>query len=1464
VEIGIDLARCRETEAANCDPRLGMNRSSIFETAARASSRAVVFLSLLCLFFAPSSGQAADLQISEVELVSQNQLIIRFVAEGNRTYTLLEGRTVDGIDVAVATISVANPGLASFTHAPATHEAFYRIEQVEDAALALSTIADTSPRDGERGVSVHRETIVRFTQPLAEGILIGTNALVAEFAGRQILARVVPGLDRRSLTLFYLEPLPAGARLKITVHGDELRDELNVPVDVDGDQMPGGMAVFFFDTTSSAAVAGTVVVGQVFASELVAGSDTGTNAVNRPLSGVIVTVDGAEESLRAVTGVDGRFQLTNAPTGRFFVHIDGRAIVNVGAGIRYPDLAYYPFVGKAWEAQAGRTNLAGGDGLIYLPLIRQGTLRSISLVTNTVITFPPSIIASNPALAGVTVNVPAGALFSDDGRQGGQVGIAPVPPDRLPGPLPPGLRFPLVITVQTDGPSNFGEPVPVCFPNLADPTTGVVLAPGAKSALWSFNHDTGEFEIVGSMTVAADGKLVCSDPGVGILAPGWHGVQQGTQGGGGPPGDDPDQPEQCPNPSLQPKEPSSPIDLSNFGGKGNRLPGSRSPPLYSTPQRSYGAGGSNPVLAHTGEKRESAIDLQIPGIGFDFIWYRVYRSAHGINTEQGNNWDYGYNVSIKQRGLIVQMSSGSGRRVGFRRSLLQVNRYQRAGAFFEIEAPTNAPPSITYEDGRVIEFAPFGPSPSGGKMVRMTDRNGNSLRFEYDSLGRLVTIIDTLNRPIQVAYNPQGFIASVTDFSGRSVRYTYYVAGESGGSPGDLKSVTTPVVVGTPNGNDFPEGKTTTYTYSKGLADENLNHNLLTITDPRRNDPRDPAYGEGPYVENVYATTTDPRDPNYDRVIRQILGGDVIDFVYVPKTPSPENHYTALKVIVNDRMGNVVEHFFDGGGRNIMIREFTGRAPNPRAPTTELANRPVNRLREDDPPYFETRHQYNLDAKVIRTWHAGGAITEYGYEGGYGTNTFFAVVGRPTSWNPSTPPRKRSQLVEIRRKVGTHPVGADQTELLESYGYDADLSCGSCGPNYFTRHTDARGNHLLRQYDDRGNLIAQTNRIASVVDRFAYNARGQLTQHIHPDNGSGHKRKDTYHYHETGVQRGYLSAIIVDDGGFNLTTRFEYDAVGNLIRQIAPRGHDTQYVFNALNQVVREISPEIVDGAGIRYLRDYHFDANNNLIRQEIENRIALLDGGGVVSTNPTWTTHFEYDRLDRLSRTRQEADPDRYITTEFTYDPNGNPALIRYGEATAGRQTNNAQLLMYDERNMLFWAIRAPTGVEQSTTQFDYDANRNQIRRHLGLEDGTSTYQQIYDAYNRIVVARDPMGNVTTNRYDPNGNKTNTDTSGELIDLPGSDNNTRLYEAEFAFDPLNRLMAKNVGFFRATDQSPYGDGVASTRFTYADNGSMIITVNDLAYGTTNRFDTASRLPQFGMRRGTSKSLPTTRTPIGV
>ncbi len=391
----------------------------------------------------------------------------------------------------------------------------------------LTTLNSTSPSDREEGVALSRESILRFSAPI-DPQTANASSIRVEIGDQPLDPRIYVSADRRSITLFQVDPLPAAATVRVTIDGSLLRDARGINVDSDADGSEGGAKTFSFTTVDPATIPGTIVCGRVVASE-VAADDTG-NSVDRPLEGATISVDGFESLMRATTDANGNFCLNPAPASRFFVHIDGRTATN---GI--PVGGYYPTVGKAWEPDPGAlVNI----GTAYLPLVVPGTLQPVSPTTPTVIHFPPAVLALFPGFSDVKITVPPGALFYDDGAAGGMAGIAPVPPNRIPGRLPPGLEFPIVITVQTDGATNFDPPAPVCFPNLPDPVTQSLLQPGEKSALWSFNHDAGRWETAGMMTVSPDGTLVCTDPGVGLRAPGWHGARPGSSGSGGGAGDD--------------------------------------------------------------------------------------------------------------------------------------------------------------------------------------------------------------------------------------------------------------------------------------------------------------------------------------------------------------------------------------------------------------------------------------------------------------------------------------------------------------------------------------------------------------------------------------------------------------------------------------------------------------------------------------------------------------------------------------------------------------------------------------------------------------------------------------------------------------------------------------------------------------------------------------------------------------
>lgn len=391
----------------------------------------------------------------------------------------------------------------------------------EDLRLrpADAVMFDHSPFEYETGVALQREIELYFSQPI-EPSSLDRRACTVLWGETELNVRLHVGADRRHAKVFPEVRWPSGANLVVRLDGKFLRSANGRRVDVDRNQRIGGKYEFSFRTLDTTRVAGTDVCGRVFASEMYPAGTNPDSMPSLPIPGVVVRVDGVP-GLFATTDDSGNFYLRDVPAGEFFVHVDGTTAKWAPYGM------YFPNVGKSWIAEPGKLNFVGD---VYLPGIAFSTLQPVSQTAPTSIRMSPEQLAAVPdpelrqQLMQVELTVPADSLFWDDGRRGGMVGIAPVNSDRLPGALPPDLRFPLVITVQTDGAENFDQPAGLAFPNLGpDP-----VPPGGKTALWSFNHDTGRFEVVGPMTASQDGTMLYTDPGVGIRAPGWHGVSWGS------------------------------------------------------------------------------------------------------------------------------------------------------------------------------------------------------------------------------------------------------------------------------------------------------------------------------------------------------------------------------------------------------------------------------------------------------------------------------------------------------------------------------------------------------------------------------------------------------------------------------------------------------------------------------------------------------------------------------------------------------------------------------------------------------------------------------------------------------------------------------------------------------------------------------------------------------------------------
>lgn len=273
----------------------------------------------------------------------------------------------------------------------------------------------------------------------------------------------------------------------------------------------------------------------------------------------------------------------------------------------------------------------------------------------------------------------------------------------------------------------------------------------------------------------------------------------------------------------------------------------------------------------------------------------------------------------------------------------------------------------------------------------------------------------------------------------------------------------------------------------------------------------------------------------------------------------------------------------------------------------------------------------------------------------------------------------------------------------------------------------------------------------------------------------------------------------------------------------------------------------------VRYERDVFYDANDNVVREDVQN----IDADGALQANTHFTTVREYDILNHVVRTcREKGDfavpaeqldcsglpPSEFVTTEYGYTANRKRSLVRSGEAVNGNDPDNVVQTLFDERALVFRTIRAPGHTDQASEQHDYDGNRNQTRLQEGLEAKTHVTIYAFDGYDRRTSATDPMGNVASRGYDANGNSIHAEMWGQLVDMPGRAGNVLLREASFAYDNLDRLTETQQAFFDPATQTPISDGASQTQFVWSDASLLLQVVDDNGHiDSAISYDTALR-----------------------
>ena len=499
--------------------------------------------------------------------------------------------------------------------------------------------------------------------------------------------------------------------------------------------------------------------------------------------------------------------------------------------------------------------------------------------------------------------------------------------------------------------------------------------------------------------------------------------------------------------------------------------------------------------------------------------------------------------------------------------------------------------------------------------------------------------------------------------------------------------------------------------------------------------------------------------------------------------------------------------------------------------------------------------------------------------------------------------------------------------ITEEWRYDFNLSggggCGCGNVGFETAHKDGKGYVTIKSFDLlNGDLRAVyhdmpigTSMIlsgaqaaslgtAAAVDTYTYNQWGQVETHTRPSKRildsmgaeTEYFQVDQYEYYGSGhANYGRLHKMHVDVNGLDLIATYEYDSIGNVVKVTKPSEKDEYgivirtgdidvFLYNQQSELVQEQHFEST-GTILYAQTDYYYDANGNVVSQEVMN----IDGDLNVAANASITSIFEYDLHNYpLTASREAGDylgsyldfealgdaagrfdapdtDDNFVTQKWEYDGAKNLVKFNDGEAVNGvasNQVNNVITHEYDARDLRVKTTRGAGSTTPLVKAYEYD-NKERLRFTL-VNPAVPTEAQItelvYDAFNRIVERIDPMGNQYLYKYDDNHNPVELRVCGPvgLDTASGSDNQYLLAILSRSYGVLDLMDSESIKMYNydytvGSESGPICEELANilnlqtTTYTYNKDSSIYeinapsgdSLVNDV---TTIHYDTASRL----------------------
>ncbi|WP_243274575.1 putative T7SS-secreted protein [Streptomyces albus subsp. chlorinus] len=748
-----------------------------------------------------------------------------------------------------------------------------------------------------------------------------------------------------------------------------------------------------------------------------------------------------------------------------------------------------------------------------------------------------------------------------------------------------------------------------------------------------------------------------------------------------------------------------------------RALGDKTPEQAARTGKETPSGRTDPVDLATGRMYLPQTDLSLPGT-LPLVFTRRVESGYRLGHWFGPSWSSTLDQRLEVDAEGVVFVAEDGRLLTYSHPAPGVPTLPAAGASrMPLERTEDGGYTLTDPGtGWVRHFAPpgGGPDPAedgAARIEQITDRNGNSITFEYDAGmgapvrlvhsggyvvrftveggrvtalvlagtdadvtvmrygytdGNLTEVVNSSGLPLRFEYDDELRVVSWTDTNGRRYDYVYdnlHRCIAEGGTEGHVQ------VRIDYDGVDGATGyKVTTLTSADGHATRTLF------------DQRGLAVGE---VDPLGHSTRTRRDACNRPLSHTDPLGRTTTFAY-------------------DEAGRIREVTRPDGTTVAITRNALGLPTGTRDPDGAVWRQEWdewgNRLALTDPAGHTTRFTYDGRGHLASVTDPLGATTRVRCDGaglpveitdplGGVTRYERDAFGRPVRVvDPLGAATGLTWTPEGRLSSRTAPDGATET-----WEWDGEGNC--------TRHVDAAGGETRYEYTHFDMLTARTGP-DGVRYEFAYDAELRMTRVTNPQGLTW-----DYTYDPAG-------RLVAETDFDDRTQRYELDPAGQLVRRVTPLGDEITYQRDALGRTVRK------DAAGA--VTTYAYDAAGRLLE----------------AVGPD--TQVRYQR-DKLGRVKTELVGGRVLT--HTYDALGR--RIRRVTPTGAVSTST-----YDAAGN-----RTSLTASGHTLDFTHDAAGRETERRIG--DAGLTLSQVWDPAGRLLGQAVTAGETIQRRsytYRPDG----------------------------------------------------------------------------------------------------------------